>query len=63
MACGITTAGVVAWVGSHADPLLLYPSTNPIMWPTLTPLLTLALAVGVMPAWLPTTVKTGGRRP
>ncbi len=63
VACGLIAAGVVAWVGSHADPLLLYPSTNPIMWPTLTPLLIVALAAGVLPAWLPTTVRTGGRRP
>lgn len=50
-ACGIAT-GALLWLTSRVDAANLYPSLNPLAWPELAPLPALALAVGVLPAWL-----------
>ncbi|WP_346012519.1 CbiQ family ECF transporter T component [Streptomyces sp. SID3343] len=49
--CGIG-AGALVYLTSRIDAGNLYPSLNPLTWPELAPLPTLALVVGVLPAWL-----------
>lgn len=50
-ACGIAT-GALLYLTSRVDAANLYPSLNPLAWPELAPLPALALAIGVLPAWL-----------
>lgn len=52
LACGVAAAAVVGWVGATADPSLLFPTTNPLSWPTLTLLLAAAVALAALPAVL-----------
>ena len=52
LACGVAAAAAVAWVGATADPALLFPTTNPLSWPTLTLLLVASVALAALPAVL-----------
>lgn len=49
--CGMLAAALMVLAGS-LDPALLYPPVSPLNWPQLTPLMVLAIAVAVAPAWL-----------
>lgn len=56
---GIVVAAVVVAV-SRVDPTALYPSLEPLQWPTLPPVAAAAILFGVLPAWLAPPVE---RRP
>ncbi|TDB84394.1 energy-coupling factor transporter transmembrane protein EcfT, partial [Micromonospora fluostatini] len=49
--CGVVTAAVMMLAGS-VDPDRLYPPVSPLTWPEVTPMMVLAVAVAVAPAWL-----------
>jgi energy-coupling factor transport system permease protein len=49
---GVTCAAIVSLVAASADAVVLFPSISPFTWPTLTPLLLLALAAASLPAFL-----------
>ncbi|MER7169764.1 energy-coupling factor transporter transmembrane protein EcfT, partial [Micromonospora sp. NPDC000207] len=48
--CGAVTPALMVWAGT-VDPARLYPPVAPLTWPELTPLVVLAVAVAVLPAW------------
>lgn len=61
---GLTVAAVVVAV-SAVDPADLYPSLDPLTWPALPLLPTMAVLVGALPAWLapPVHLPQASRRP
>jgi energy-coupling factor transport system permease protein len=50
-AVGVAVAALVL-LTSEADPMQLVPSLQPLAWPDLPILPALAIALGVVPAWL-----------
>jgi energy-coupling factor transport system permease protein len=59
-ATGIVVAGLVYAVSS-VDPSRLNPSLQPLRWPTLPPIPTVAILLGLLPAWIAPPVDGIGR--
>lgn len=49
LACGAGAAGIVGWLAA-GDSRVLDPTTVPLVWPALTPLLLVAVALAALPA-------------
>jgi energy-coupling factor transport system permease protein len=49
--CGLATAAIV-YASASVDPLELYPALDPLAWPTLAPLPTIAILLAGLPALL-----------
>ncbi|GAB3143207.1 CbiQ family ECF transporter T component [Micromonospora sonneratiae] len=52
-------AGALLYLSGSVDPGDLYPTLSPLSWPELSPLPTLAVLAGLLPAWLAPPAPTG----
>ena len=52
-------AGALLYLSGSVDPGDLYPTLSPLSWPELSPLPTLAVLAGLLPAWLAPPTPTG----
>ena len=58
-ACGVSVATLIVLIG-RSDPAALDPPLQPLQWPTLPLLATVAVMIGLLPAWIAPPVRRGG---